>query len=149
MLFVESGCGVLRELRVVVRFAEERSGPFEEFEKLRKAAEVITGGEFVIFKRYGVFFGKGFDAVRLEHALEVQVEFGLWELAKEVFDFRDGNHLASLAGGEEKEGMPQSRRGTETEGREERRSLRTCVEKSGSWAAAIMQDGHLKVAATK
>jgi len=100
-LLVERGCGVLRELCVVVRFAEEGRGPFEEFQKLRKAAEVITGDEFVIFKRYRVFFGKGFDAVRLEHAFKVQVEFGLWQLAKEVFDLGVGNHLASLAGGGE------------------------------------------------
>jgi len=30
-LLVESGCSVLRQLRVVVRFAEEGGGPFEEF----------------------------------------------------------------------------------------------------------------------
>jgi hypothetical protein len=49
VLFVERSCGVLRELRVVVRFAEERCGPFEEFEKLRKAAQVVAGVEFVQF----------------------------------------------------------------------------------------------------
>lgn len=46
-LFMESGSGVLRELRVVVWFAEERSGPFEEFQELRKATQVIAGLEFV------------------------------------------------------------------------------------------------------
>jgi hypothetical protein len=100
---VESGCGVLRELRIVVRFAEEGRGPFEEFEKLGKAPQVITGGEFVIFKRYGVFLGQGFDAVGPEHAFEMQVEFGFWQVAKKVFDLGVGKHLASLAGGSRRE----------------------------------------------
>jgi len=99
VLLVESGCGVLRELRVVVRFAKEGSGPFEEFQELRKPAQVITGGELVVFKRYGVFLGKGFYAVRLEHPFQVQVEFGLGELAEAQFGFR--GHKDSLAGGEE------------------------------------------------
>jgi len=119
---VKRGCGVLRELRVVVRFAEEGRGPFEEFEKLRKAAEVITGGEFVIFKRYGVFFGKEFDPVRLEHAFKVQVEFGLGELAKEVFDFDVGNHLASLAGGGAQGGNATESQRKERKERKKRKS---------------------------
>ena len=89
----------MRELRIVVRFAEEGRGPFEEFEKLRKPAEAITGGEFVIFKRYRIFSCERFNAVRLEHAFQVQVEFGFWELAKEVSDLGVGSHLVSLAGG--------------------------------------------------
>jgi len=72
-LLVESGGGVLRKLGVVVRFAEERRGPFKEFQELRKAAQVIAGLEFIVFQKYRIFFRQGFNAVWEEHAFEVQV----------------------------------------------------------------------------
>lgn len=72
-LLVQSGGGILRELRVVVRFAEKRRGPFKEFQELRKAAQVVAGVEFIVFQKYRIFFRQGFNAVWEEHAFEVQV----------------------------------------------------------------------------
>jgi hypothetical protein len=72
-LLTQSGGGILRELRVVVRFAEKRRGPFKEFQELRKAAQVVAGVEFIVFQKYRIFFRQGFNAVREEHAFKVQV----------------------------------------------------------------------------
>jgi len=91
-LFVQSDCRVFGELGVVVGLAEERGGPFVEFEELGEAAEVVARGEFVGFERDGIFFGEGLDALRSQHAFEVQVEFGLGELAEEQIEICRTGH---------------------------------------------------------
>ena len=100
-LFVKSGRRVLGEKGVIFRLAQERCAPFIEFEKLREIARGVAGVNFRPIERNGILLCEGHDAIRGECAFQVEMEFGLGELAKEGVDFRRGSHRDSLAGGGE------------------------------------------------
>ena len=117
-LFVKSGRRVLGEKGVIFRLAQERCAPFIEFEKLREIARGVAGVNFRPIERNGILLCEGHDAIGRECAFQVEMEFGLGELAKENFDFGRGSHRDSLAGekGGEENGCYRVTEGTEKRG---------------------------------